>query len=166
MTRLALLIVLLLVGCTSAANGPSPLARRTVSTVGVPTSCRYTPAGGPDAVCTPGAIDARVTQATVATTVCVPGYTATVRPPVSYTGPLKVRLMWAYGDLDTPSAFELDHEIPLELGGAPRDPANLWPEPIADARVKDGRENALHRAICNGTTTLAAAQAEMRGWHR
>jgi putative intracellular protease/amidase len=56
--------------------------------------------------------------------------------------------------------------VPRELGGAD-DERNLWPQPLAEARVKDRQENALHRAVCAGTVTLAAAQAQMRQWgHR
>ena len=43
-----------------------------------------------------------------------------------------------YGYADTSTAdYEEDHLIPLELGGAPRDPNNLWPEP------RYGNKNAL-----------------------
>src|SRR5579872_5329391 len=41
--------------------------------------------GLPDPTCTPGSIDPAVTQATILSTICVNGYTKTVRPPVSYT---------------------------------------------------------------------------------
>ncbi len=60
---------------------------------------------------------------------------------------------------------ELDHLIPRELGGAD-DVQNLWPEPWADAHMKDARENALHKAVCAGTISLSAAQDEMRHWGR
>jgi hypothetical protein len=59
--------------------------------------------------------------------------------------------------------WEIDHLIPRELGGAD-DVDNLWPQPIADAHVKDRRENALHRAVCGGAVSLEAARAEMRAW--
>jgi hypothetical protein len=39
-----------------------------------------------------------------------------------------------YGLTGTPSAYEEDHLIPLELGGALRNPKNLRPEPRAQAR--------------------------------
>ena len=96
--------------------------------------------------------------------VCVVGYSTAVRPPVSVTEPIKAAVMHAYGDRGPPSEYELDHLVPLELGGAPRDLRNMWPEPTAAARVKDRRENALHRQVCAGLTSLAAAQQEMAGW--
>jgi hypothetical protein len=61
----------------------------------------------------------------------------------------------------SPSDFELDHLISLELGGAPRDAANLWPEPLAgdlNARQKDRVENFLHAQVCSGARSLPEAQ--------
>lgn len=58
---------------------------------------------------------------------------------------------------------EIDHLIPRELGGAD-DVGNLWTEPWADAHIKDIIENRLHKAVCAGTITLAAAQDMMRTW--
>jgi hypothetical protein len=60
--------------------------------------------------------------------------------------------------------YEFDHLVPRELGGSD-DQRNIWPQPLAEARqLKDPRENALRRAVCAGTITLTAAQAEMRAW--
>lgn len=129
---------------------------------GLPAHCAYRHAAAgeplPDAACTPGATDPTVTQANIATTICVPGYTKTVRPPVSYTEPLKRELMARYGATDPASAFELDHLISLELGGAPRDPHNLWPEPGSSPNRKDSVEGRLHDQVCSGRMALADAQ--------
>src|SRR5438045_2342486 len=38
---------------------------------------------------TPGARYSKVTQATISSTICVRGWTATIRPPASYTNALK-----------------------------------------------------------------------------
>ena len=117
--------------------------------------------GLPDRACTPGAIDPRVTQDNIGETICVSGYTTTVRPPTSYTTPLKVKQMAAYGWTGTTSDYEEDHLIPLEVGGNPTDPNNLWPEPYAEpngARDKDKVENLLHSRVCSGQMTLADAQ--------
>ncbi|MFF2808267.1 hypothetical protein ACFVT2_14065 [Streptomyces sp. NPDC058000] len=116
----------------------------------------------PDQVCTPGAFNPDVTQSTIDSTICVPGWTKTVRPPVSYTTPLKIKQIGQYGYSDTNTAdYEEDHLVPLELGGAPRDPKNLWPEPRygdQPAASKDSVENKLKTAVCNGDVALDDAR--------
>jgi hypothetical protein len=72
----------------------------------------------PDPNCTPGATDPAVTQDNIDSTICVSGYTKTVRPPTSVTNPIKLERMQAYGFTDSKSNYELDHLIPLEVGGA------------------------------------------------
>lgn len=118
--------------------------------------------GLPDRSCTPGSTDPRVTQDNIHTTICVSGYTTTVRPSTSYTNALKVQQIKAYGYVDTRAAdYEEDHLIPLELGGHPTDPKNLWPEPRSGshtATTKDRIEGSLHSRVCAGLMTLAAAQ--------
>lgn len=108
-----------------------------------------------------GAADPHVTQANVRQTICQPGYTATVRPPVTFTAPIKAKLV-GYGYL---SDYQLDHLIPLELGGAPRDLRNLWVEPIAEAHRKDHEENRLHREVCASRMTLRTAQRRIVRYH-
>lgn len=111
---------------------------------------------------TPGAIDPAVTQSNIASTICVVGYTKTVRPPASYTNSLKFSQLRGsysrYGSTDK-TLFEEDHLIPLALGGAPRDPKNLWPEPWTSARKKDTLELKMHLMVCAGTITLAKARS-------
>ena len=67
-----------------------------------------------------------VTQPTIGETICVPGWTKTVRPPARYTARIKIKLI---RELELPEElltdFELDHRIPLALGGSPDDPRNL-----------------------------------------
>ena len=119
--------------------------------------------GLPDARCTPGVADPRVTQDNLQTTICVSGYTATVRPPSAYTDSLKAQQIKEYGYADANVAdYEEDHLIPLELGGHPTDPKNLWPEPRGGAEpasAKDRVENALNKRVCAGTMALASAQS-------
>jgi hypothetical protein len=120
----------------------------------------------PDPGCTPGSYNPSVTQSTINSTICVSGWTATVRPPTSYTNPLKVQGIADYGYSDTSVAdYEEDHLVPLELGGAPRDPGNLWPEPhygTKTSSTKDGVETRLKNAVCAGTITLSAARTAIR----
>jgi hypothetical protein len=184
------LAMLLLAGC---AAGPTPSPATPVPTAdtsrepsdttspppsdapsaGTSASLRGPVPGEPDPALTPGAANPDVTQANIATTICVSGWTATVRPPAAYTTALKIRQIVAYGYADRKTAdYEEDHLISLEIGGAPRDPRNLWPEPYTvalpdrtsvGARVKDQVENYLHRQVCSGRMTLVAAQALMAG---
>jgi hypothetical protein len=111
----------------------------------------------PDRRCTPGAIDPAVTQADIRSTICVSGYTQTVRPPESQTEAFKFGQAYpAYG-LAAGTVSELDHLVPLELGGA-NDAANLWPEAGPVPNPKDPVEDALNRAVCDGRIRLARAQ--------
>ena len=112
-----------------------------------------------NAALTPGSLNPAVTQATIASTICVRGWTKTVRPPQSYTGSLKLRQMRLYGETGSPSDYQEDHLISLELGGNPTDPRNLWPEPYPRAADVDRIENDLNRRVCDGSLSLAAAQA-------
>jgi hypothetical protein len=59
------------------------------------------------------------------------------------------------------AAYELDHLIPLELGGSNSN-KNLWPEPWADARLKDDLEDELHAQVCSRHLTLRRAWARIR----
>ena len=111
----------------------------------------------------PGAVNPLVTQANLAQTVCVAGYTAKVRPAVKYTDALKVKKMAALGLPGKPADFELDHRVDLAAGGAPSDPANLWPQPWPEARLKDRLETYTHREMCAGRMTLVQVQAIFLG---
>jgi len=121
--------------------------------------------GLPDSNCTSGAVDTNVTQENIQSTICVSGYTKTVRPSTSYTNSLKRQQIIEYGYADTNlSNYEEDHLISLELGGSPKDPKNLWPESYNipnGARVKDRLENLLHKMVCNGSISLTEAQLEI-----
>ena len=119
-----------------------------------------TPAVVADPVRTPGVLNPDVTQATIGSTICVVGWTRSVRPPTEYTNALKRRQMRAYGELGSASAYQEDHLISLELGGHPTDPRNLWPEPYPRASQVDTIENDLNRRVCDGSLTLAEAQIE------
>lgn len=118
-----------------------------------------------DKACTPGAFNPAVTQDTIGTTICVPNWTATVRPPSAYTTGLKNLQKIEYGEGKIPNSdLEEDHLVPLALGGAPEDPLNLWPQPwkgIHNARVKDSDEVRLQHDVCAGRTTLDAARNEI-----
>jgi hypothetical protein len=116
------------------------------------------PAVVADPVRTPGVLNLDVTQETIGATICVQGWTRSVRPPTEYTNALKLRQMRAYGETGPPSAYQEDHLISLELGGHPTDPRNLWPEPYPRAAHVDTIENELNAQVCGGSLTLTEAQ--------
>src|SRR5579862_4356429 len=64
---------------------------------------------------TPGVTNPDVTQANIGSTICVRGWTATVRPPADYTTALKERQLREYGLGGPLSAYQEDHLISLEL---------------------------------------------------
>lgn len=117
----------------------------------------------PDPRCTPGSLNAAVTQSSISSTICRSGYTRTVRPPESVTNAEKRASMSAYGDSGSPHAFEYDHLVALELGGSANDPRNLWPEPGASPNMKDSLESRLHAMVCSRQITLAEAQRQIAG---
>ena len=130
-----------------------------------------TPVGLPNRDRTPGAINLAATQATLGTTVCKAGWAASVRPTSAYTSALKIAQLLEYGYADrNPADYQEDHLVPLELGGAPRDPRNLWPQPnevvLPDgtkvgSKEKDDLEDVLHDRVCSGVMTLDDAQLSM-----
>lgn len=171
--------VLLASGCApSRANpatvtiplGPGPQAHYTVQPQPAAGSCRAgASASGqplPDRACTPGALSPAVTQETLGTTICVRGYTATIRPPQSVTGREKRANAKSYGYTGFLGDAEYDHLVSLELGGDPNDPRNLWVEPPSPGHVsgtgvlnpKDRVEGDLKRAVCSGRVKLTVAQ--------
>jgi hypothetical protein len=155
-------------GATAGDTGPLPSPAASTN----PTATAAGRLSGePRPALTPGAYNPAVTQATIGRTICVSGWTATIRPSSSYTTGLKIQQIVQYGYVDTSTAsYEEDHLIPLELGGAPSDLRNLWPEPYVatlpdgrnvGARVKDSFETSLKRAVCAGQITLAAARSRI-----
>jgi hypothetical protein len=127
----------------------------------------------PRADLTPGVADPAVTQSNIHETICAPGYSKLHRPPTSVTGRIKRASMAQYAISGTPADYELDHLVSLEIGGAPADARNLWPQPWEHrghmlagigfgAESKDVVENELHRLVCDGTVTLADAQECIR----
>ena len=153
---------------TPTVTSPAPAA--TFTPRPVPSG---TPAAGecptdgvlPNPRCTPGKTDPRVTQANIQQTVCVPGYTATVRPPVSVSDAMKQKMAVLQGIVPfDPAQYEGDHLIPLCAGGFPGsldDTNNFWDEPRSgtnNASNKDAVEASTCKAICAGQLTLEQAQ--------
>jgi hypothetical protein len=107
---------------------------------------------------TPGVLNPEVRQETIGATICVSGWTRTIRPPTGYTSHLKVEQMKEYGLGGSPADYQEDYLISLELGGHPTDRRNLWPEPRPRAEEVDRIENQLNRQVCSGEITLAEGQ--------
>jgi hypothetical protein len=116
----------------------------------------------PDEQRTPGALNPKVRQSTIKKTICKSRWTTKIRPPVAFTNALKIKQMVLYEETGLPSEYEEDHFIPLELGGAPRNPKNLWPEPRSQSKLSDPLENKLKRKVCKGLLSLAKARAAIR----
>ena len=121
--------------------------------------------GLPNTTLTPGAINPAVTQKNIRSTICVVGWTATVRPPVSYTNKLKYNQLHSGYNLDgdlNMKDYEEDHIVPLEVGGNPSSPLNLFPEPRnikLSSYLKDQLENRMHQLVCAGQISLKTGQA-------
>jgi len=129
----------------------------------------------PDPARTPGAVNPEITQENIRETICNPRWsTKSIRPEENYTHRLKVEQIGEYGYSDSRlKDYEEDHFIPLELGGNPSDPKNLWPEPFetsvpdGGAHAKDKVENYLHAEVCSGSLTLDQARREIsEDWYR
>ncbi len=109
-----------------------------------PSSTRLGPADiYPDSAKTPGLANPDITQANIGDNLCNPTWsTSTIRPPTSYTNPLKVTQMQQYGDTvsdpnaacmlssNSPGCYEEDHLISLENGGIPGTRGTSGPNPI------------------------------------
>lgn len=107
-------------------------------------------------------LNPQVTEQTMKQTICAPGYTRAVRPSSSYTSSVKAKLLRETGlDESLMSEYELDHIVPLELGGHPRELRNLTLQPwggIHGALRKDSLEHRLHILVCRGELPLNEAQ--------
>jgi hypothetical protein len=110
----------------------------------------------PDPKLTPGAV-----LTTDRAIICQPGYSKSVRHT---SGRLKHEIYLEYGINKEGGHYEIDHLIPLSIGGADvRE--NLWPESRNtqpwNANVKDKLENYLHNEVCAGRIQVEEAQKAM-----
>jgi hypothetical protein len=108
------------------------------------------------------ALNPDVDEDTIDETICVSGYTKSVRPASSYTNGVKKKLLREAGiDEARIGDYELDHIVPLALGGHPRKLSNLMLQPwegAHGAKSKDGLEVRLQSLVCHGTLDLTDAQ--------
>lgn len=91
--------------------------------------------------------------------ICMPGY-ATSHRDVSLTEKLFVYAEYGItkrGQYGKPGSYEIDHIVPLELGGS-NSKFNLFPEPFPAYEWKDRMENFMHRQVCYHGLSLHSAQ--------
>ena len=150
-------------------NGPGPRSHYTVQKQPAAHHChyRYTKSQPlPDQHCTPGALNPKVTQATLAATICHAGYTTTIRPPTSITNKEKLANAKSYSYVGRLNFAEYDHLVSLELGGDPNDSRNLWVEPPSPGHKtnsgvhnpKDTVENRAKSLVCKHEVLLNVMQ--------
>jgi len=158
-----ILWVLVLASCSSATNPSKPTVFPPQGEVRIRTAAED-PSDGPCVQTDHGCISLNpdVTQATIGQTICVAGYTKSVRPASSYTNGIKTKLMRDEGlDPARKVDYELDHIVPLALGGHPRKPSNLMLQPWdgpQGAHMKDILEVRLQHLVCAGNVALTDAQ--------
>lgn len=123
----------------------------------------------PDPKLTPGATDPEVNEANIKESICkVTHFTWTEghMPPASFLESIAKQEIKEYGYTDENSKhYQMDHLIPLSLGGSPIDPKNIWPQVLLtkwSARRKDYLEEILHDKVCKGEVSLKDAQDQIR----
>jgi hypothetical protein len=107
-------------------------------------ACHYVDGTNPDPNCTPGDSDTDDVKV-----LCD---TLTKERRCKPDKALRRALLQAY---DVPGAGEIDHLVPLCLGGS-NSGKNLWPQ--QKYKAKDKQEALLCRAVCSGKLSLGAAR--------
>jgi hypothetical protein len=128
--------------------------RRPVRPASIPRMAR--PAWLPDPHLTPGG-----TFAVSESEVCRPGYARAAR---DVPGSVKREVCRLYGVPYPARGYEIDHLIPLALGGS-NEVSNLWPQTGEGRwtfRQKDQLEVRLHAMACRGEITMSQAQEMIR----
>ena len=171
----ALAAILWVAGCahvpTAPESQPAPIASPAVSLPEPPAAvplfrtAAEDPQDGPCIKTTHGciALNPDVDEDTIDVTICASGYTKSVRPATSFTNGVKKKLIREAGiDVARIGDYELDHIVPLALGGHPRKLSNLmlqlW-EGERGAKAKDLLEVRLQSLVCHGKLGLTDAQA-------
>ncbi|MEW6344285.1 MAG: hypothetical protein RXR20_01230 [Paraburkholderia sp.] len=112
-------------------------------------------------------LDERVTQQSIAETICRPDYADAVSPPFDVMMAHKERLLAQHGiDPEDGTDYAVDRRVPVLLGGSPDAPANLDLLPWAGAsgeRRKSRFVVHLKHCVCAGKMSLSDAQATIAG---
>jgi len=129
-----------------------PLSSRTKTS-----GCKLGP--NPDRACSPGAYYTKLTKQVICSSSFHTGDVRNVSESTKHSVEAEYDMApGSYG-----SSLEIDHIVPLELGGS-NDIANLYPEKAnvhPGYHVKDKLENKLHDLVCAGKTGLRAAQRDI-----
>ena len=110
----------------------------------------------PDGRCSPGAYYSRLTRAVI----CSAGFRTSAIRNVPQTEKFAVEREYGMPAAYYGHSIEIDHIVPLELGGS-NSIANLFPEPgsgNADYHLKDAAEDRAKAWVCEGRLSLAAAR--------
>jgi len=139
----------------SVQTGPTVLLGRRTQTSQCARSAR------PDRSCSPGAYYSRLTKRVI----CSGSFHTGAIRNVPQAEKFQVEREYGMAASYYGYTIEIDHIVPLELGGA-NAVANLFPEPgsgTANYHVKDALENRAKAAVCHGQLSLRAAR---RGFAR
>ena len=93
--------------------------------------------------------------------ICSADFVASVKPMAKWQ---REQALERYGKRPEDFTGELDHLIPLSLGGT-NDPDNLWPLPAntqMGAEQKKALELKLHELVCAKSITLKVAQDSIK----
>ena len=109
-----------------------------------------------------------VTPENIEQTICVKGWSKSVRPPQIFTDRVKKHLMRQAGlPLESIGDWILDHRINIAIGGSPTALANLMLQPRDESFEKDRAENRAHSLICTHRIDLRQAQLTMwKDWRQ
>lgn len=113
----------------------------------------------PDRRCSPGAYYGGLTSSVI----CSASFRTSMIRDVPQSEKYDVEREYGMAARLYGRTIEIDHIVPLELGGA-NDIANLYPEPgsgAASYHEKDKLENRLHALVCAGAMTLSAARRDI-----
>jgi hypothetical protein len=113
----------------------------------------------PDRRCSPGAYYSKLSKAVI----CSPGFSTSTIRDVPQSEKFAVEREYGKAATYYGRSVEIDHIVPLELGGS-NSIANLYFEPgsgKANYHAKDKLENKLHDMVCNGSISLRRAQQQI-----
>ncbi len=153
----------------SGSTGAAPAAAPAASTPAAPSfSVTGRTSGccarrGPTGAARPAAYYSHLTKGVI----CAPSFRTSAIRNVPDAEKFRVEREYGMRRGRTATTIEIDHIVPLELGGS-NAIANLFPEPgsgPANYHAKDALENRAKAAVCEGRLTLRAARRGIaRDW--